>query len=124
MITAKLKPPNSLIFVMDPSSGQLPESLGSSSVTSTLTSLAIGTLSEVDGETQLILGSLDDGGHRTAPDLALRWSGEIETSGSVAIVSAENLVILEVSSEATAVIQIWSNDEFEPDLVCVLVGGP
>lgn len=119
MMSIETRPPFSLVFVMDPASGELPESLGSSSITVGPSSVAVGTLADADGPTELYLG-LDDE-LPLIDDLVLRWQGTLATSGRVGLVTAENEVLLECPGEPISLIQIWTNDESEPDKVVVLL---
>jgi hypothetical protein len=65
-----IAPENSLIFVMDHSVGEVPESMNKQSISYTDTCVAIGTLSASDGETNLIL---TDEIYNLSEDLSLRF---------------------------------------------------
>jgi hypothetical protein len=119
MISMQTRPPFSLVFVMDPASGELPESLGSGSITVGPSSVAVGTLADADGPTEFYLGLDDD--LPLIDGLVLRWQGTLSTSGRVGLVTAENEVLLECPGEPISSVQIWTNDESEPDRVVVLL---
>jgi len=104
---------------MDPASGELPETLGSSSITVGPSSVAVGTLADADGPTEFYLGL--DADLPPLDGLVLRWQGTLSTSGRVGLVTAENEVLLECPGEPLSPIQVWTNDEAEPDKVVVLL---
>lgn len=52
---ARIAPKNSLLLVMDRDSGKIPDSMDGKLVVSTPSCIAVGTLSEVDGETSVVL---------------------------------------------------------------------
>lgn len=116
----RLAPKNSLILVMDQSVGEVPESMSNALVAATPSCIAVGTLSEYDGETQV---SLSD---ESSPDklgLSLVFDGVLETPTrklSVCSVLDETLVTLDVPTEASRV-QIWANDDKEPNEIDVVV---
>lgn len=83
--SVRLAPPNNLILVLDPDSGELPETVGRESVAASASAIAIDTLAEFDGETTINLGTPEE-----LPDdssLALRWTGTLATSGRLAVLT-------------------------------------
>jgi hypothetical protein len=114
--------PFSVVFVMDPVTGMPPERMGGESLAVGASSIAVGTLADVDGPTQIFLGDAGEGA--PAAGLVLRWEGSLPTSGRLAIVSVDDVVLLEAEStvgERTQV-QIWTNHESEPDQIWVAFG--
>ncbi|MBW9214980.1 hypothetical protein KV102_09005 [Mumia sp. zg.B53] len=111
--------PNSLILVLDPDTGELPDSLGGGSVVASPTGIAIGTLSEFDGETAVHLASaLELPSER---DLALRWNGALSTSGRIGVLNVYNEVLMEATASQQTEVAIWTNDPVEPDEIWVLL---
>ncbi|MBI1372382.1 MAG: hypothetical protein GC159_06425 [Phycisphaera sp.] len=116
-----ISPPNSLLLILDPSFGAIPESIDGL-IASTESCIAVGTLSAQDGETRAIL--TDEGAPPS--DLTLAFEGEIETpSRRVAIcnVHDETLVTIEKTAIRSRV-RIYVNDDREPDYIHVLVTEP
>ncbi len=119
MISTKISPPNSLVLVMDPSIGQIPDSMSGSLVASTSTCIAIGTLSEHDGVTHVSLSDSPD----VAPNVSPTFDGVLETPGNrIAVCSVLDEVILEnkVTTSRTRV-RIWANDPMEPSEIHIVV---
>ncbi len=117
MQSIKIAPSHSLILVMDPSARALPKSMDGSLVSATSSALAIGTLAEADGETEIRLGHDEEVDPGTVPVFV----GQLDTpTGVVSIrtVLDEGLLSLEVDRERVTV-RVWTNDPSEPTLVCV-----
>jgi hypothetical protein len=119
LISVRLAPPNSLLLVLDPRSGVLPLSMDGSSVASTDSGLAVGTVAEQDGETTVWLGRSRD--LPVDRSLSLAWTGSLRTTGRVAILTVYNEVVVEIAAPPVATVQVWTNDPVEPDVVCVTV---
>jgi hypothetical protein len=115
--TVRISPPNGLLLILDPRTGVLPDTLAGSAVASTPSSLAIGTLSEFDGETEVTLARTDD--VPNDPTLSLAWEGDLETSGRLGVLTIYNEALIEVDADSTVRIQIWTNDPTEPDRIWV-----
>lgn len=115
---ARLAAPNSLLLVLDPGTGELPATLGESSIAATPTGIAIGTLNEFDGEVTVYLASPTDMAADSALDL--RWTGTLGTAGRIAILNIYNEVLLEASAPELCDVAIWSDDSEEPTQVWVL----
>jgi len=113
-------PRNSLILVMDRTIGVIPDAMGGGLVAATSSCVAVGTLSEYDGETSI---SLSDEGKALGFDSTPVFDGMLETPSKVlSICTVLNDVLLElgVPSEKTRV-RIWANDVSEPDNIVVVV---
>lgn len=117
---ATLAPRNSIILVMDRTVGVIPETMGGGLVASTPTCIAIGTLSEHDGETSISLSDeappAGEGGHARL-DVVLKTPSR---SLSVCSVLDEVLLEMNVPSDETRV-QVWANDDAEPDNIVIVV---
>jgi hypothetical protein len=117
---AVVRAPNSVILVGDPA-GEPPESMGGRLVSATPSCVAIGTLSEADGETTIQLIDAND-----AADLPtqLAFEGDVEmTSNRLTLASVLDDTYLERPVRATSVsLQVWVNDADEPDEICVVIG--
>lgn len=113
-------PPNALLLIMDPFSGEVPESMGGKLVASTQSCIAIGTRPPSDGETQVKLQSDGPG----LSKLVKAHEGIIEISGEkIAICTVYGDVILEeVVGSSKAKVAIWVDDVFEPKTIEVHFG--
>ena len=118
----KIAPPNSLMLVMDHGVGCPPESMFRELVSSTPTCVAVGTRSEQDGETHIVL--TDESSCEAPLNSILAFDGRIETSGGpVSIVDVLDRVLLSMNVSADKVrVRVWVNDQTEPDDIRVVVG--
>ena len=82
--------------------------------------VCIGTLSEVDGHTRLVVGSSVD-----HSNLALAFSGEITTPARRLVVSdAELNPLIDVAVPARLTkLSVWTNDAREPTTIAINVTG-
>ncbi|WP_146112106.1 MULTISPECIES: hypothetical protein [unclassified Brevundimonas] len=80
--------------------------------------VCIGTLSEVDGHTRVVVGSNID-----HSNLALAFSGEIATPARRLVISdAELNTLIEVAVPAYLTnLSIWTNDAREPSMIAINV---
>lgn len=123
IIKARVAPPNSLLLVMGQEKSEIPESMEHSLVNATTTCVAIGTLSDIDGETDVVLTDEKMYPHSVS-DLSLVFSGIIAASRGQVDIRTVNLlkvISLGVTSNPCAV-EVWANDRKEPNKVCVVVG--
>ncbi|MET4159339.1 hypothetical protein [Agromyces sp. PvR057] len=106
-----------MLLVLDPLTGEVPERIGGSSVAFTSSGLAIGTVSEFDGETEVHIEIPSDapGGEPAS----LVWEGELETSGRLALMTIYNEALLEVEAAPKVRVQVWANDESGPDVIWI-----
>lgn len=111
--------PNSLVLVLDPDTGELPTSLDGRSIAASSTCVAVGAVSEFDGETTVCIGVPSELPRNEG--LVLRWEGRLGTSGRIGILNIYNEVLLEVPAPEAACVAIWTNDPDEPDKIWVLV---
>lgn len=115
-----LAPPNSLILILDYSFGELPEDMEGGLVAFTSSCVAVGTLSEFDGDTTVTMTSTMEG---SVPG-ELVFDGIIEAPQrelSVCNVRNERLLTMPLL-EIRAHVQIFANDASEPDEIVILVG--
>lgn len=113
-----IAPPHSLVLVMDPSIGQLPDGRAGP-IAATSTCIAIGTRSEYDGTTRISIGDMLASGSGREPV----FEGVLETPGGrIAVCSVFDEVILEIPIElARTRVQIWANDQSAPSEIDILV---
>jgi hypothetical protein len=112
--TTRVAPPNSLVLVTDRAGGDPPTHMDNPAIASSHNCVAIGCLSESDGETTIMLGSVDE----LIQGLA-QFEGALPTPSGGVIVSTvfgDKLVELDVTSEVTW-ITVWTNDPHEPSEV-------
>lgn len=114
-------PPNSLILVMDQKVGEVPDSMNHGMVAATASCVAVGTLSEADGETFI---SLSDEVPSRLPKQAPVFDGVLPTPTkrlAVCSVQDEPLLALDVPSSSTRV-RIWANHPAEANEIWIVVG--
>ena len=116
-LTTKTAPPNSIVLVSDVASIDVPASMGGSVISATNACVAVGCLSEDDGETELTLAPLSAVDRSDTPI----YQGVLATpTRRVAIrsVLGQRLLELPVTQDRTS-IKVWVNDPTEPDKVVV-----
>jgi len=104
---------------MDHSSGELPEAMNGQLVAFTDSCVAVGTLSEVDGETTITLTDSLEGVQRGQ----LVFDGVLKVpQHELAVCSAadERLLTLKLQ-RSEARVQVFANDASEPDRIVVFV---
>jgi hypothetical protein len=117
IIKRRVVPPHSLILISELGRGEVPDSMNGSLIAATASCIAVGCRSEVEGETEITLGSISEVGLSTPAS----FSGILATPRkSVALQTIFNESIIEfaVPSEQTLV-SIWVNDANEPDEIIV-----
>jgi len=107
----RIAPSNSLILVMDMSIGKIPASMDDSLISATSSCVAVGTLSELDGETTI---SVRD--HVANVGLSLAFDGILDTPTKVlSVCTVKNTEVLAYRVPSTHTrIQIWVNHPSEP----------
>ena len=116
-VSALIFAPYSLVFLLDPKSGTIPQSMDGLLIASTESCVAIGCRAEVDGSTKVTIGDID----LVNPGYEPAFDGEIETpSKALEIQSVLGTKLLNalVQGERTRV-AIWVNDSREPDEIIV-----
>lgn len=116
----RIAPPNSVLFLMDPIGADIPDSMEGRGVAATSNCLAIATLPEVDGETEIILGeagSVDP----TARDMPLRFDGVLATkSGTISLRTSHDEELHQRSVAGRHVrVRVWSNDARRPAKITI-----
>jgi hypothetical protein len=116
---AVVRPPYAVIIVGDPAC-EPPESLGGQLIGSTSSCVAIGTLSDVDGDTRIRMLDAEDAVNLPAH---LVFEGELELpTRRVTIMSVLGSVYLERQLDSPSVsVQIWVNDQEEPDNIAIVI---
>lgn len=117
----RLAPPNSIFFLEDSSGGKIPKiDDRAPNIWSTRSCIIIGSLCEMDGETELIAStSASD-----APSIPPTFEGMLDTpSGVVVISTSEQEVLLRcgVKTHFTRV-RVWTDHPVEPDHIKVVFG--
>lgn len=115
MRSRKLAPPNSLILVMDPSARDLPKEMGDSLVSATRSAVAIACRAEIEGETEVMLGTDEEIDPGTDPV----FTGQLDTPTgvvSVRTVLDEDVLALRVDRPRVT-LRVWANDPTEPTVV-------
>ncbi len=121
MNSITLSPPNSLILVMDHTSGELPEAMNDQLVAFTDSCIAVGTLSEADGETTITLTDSMEG----VKQGQLVFDGVLKVPRhELSVCSAADTKLLTMTlPRSEAHVQIFANDASEPDDIVVFVRG-
>lgn len=121
-LETNINPPNSLLLILDNENGVIPESMNGELVAATPSCVAIGTLSEADGSTNVIL--TDERSYLSeARSLQLVFSGFLDTPQmkvALSTVYLRSILVLNVVREQTF-LELWVNDLVEPDMICVLI---
>lgn len=114
-------PRNGLILVMDPDHGELPDHYdGTEFLVATDTTLIIETLAEFDGETSIHLVAESDVPRDGT--VTLRWEGTLRTTGRLAVLNVLLEVLLETSASETTPVQVWTDDDHEPEDIYLALG--
>jgi hypothetical protein len=118
-LEVKIAPPNSLLLVMDRDALDIPDSMDGELVSYTPSCVAVGTLSELDGETSVTL--TNEPLSACEGDLRKVFSGVLEVQGKeVQVCTALNEVILRLPvSAANTQIAIFANHDVEPTRLCI-----
>lgn len=116
-LTKRMAPPNSVVLVSDVDGGEIPKTMAGSLVSATNTCIAVGCLSEDDGETEFTLAPLAevDRADKSAYEGTLRTP---KRNVVICSVLGEHLLGLPVLQEVTK-IKIGANDLKEPDNVMI-----
>jgi len=116
------RPRNSLLLVMDPEGGAVPESMDGRSVAATESCLAFGTLSAADGPTHVDV--VDCGDFDGLPEGSwIAWEGTLVTfTGQLALVDVMGGILATRQVGSRVAVRLAVNDDSEPDRVSVIVG--
>jgi hypothetical protein len=115
----EVAPPHSLILIMDPISGVIPETMDSKLAVATESCVAIGTRAQPDGPTHI---ALTDEPFQTT-GLLLVFEGQLTApSKRLAVCTTTSKILVEADVAGSRYhIKIWTNDEMEPDVIRILL---
>ena len=116
-----VRPPNSLVLVMDPQVAVVPDRMDQGLVAATESCVAVGTLAEHDGPTHIRLvgsGSSDLGVLSDEPI----WDGTLRTLDRVSVVTVFGEELLSLPAEQSSRVRVWANHPTEPDELFIVVG--
>jgi hypothetical protein len=115
-----ITPPNSIILVMDFTAGRVPDSFERGLIAATETCVAVGTLSEQDGSTTIVL--TDEFSSDLISDEVLVYENSIRVPGSaLSVVTSWNEPVLSVPVLADQVyIRVWVNHPSEPNRIVIV----
>jgi hypothetical protein len=114
--TSRVAVPNALLLISDVGGGRPPNVMEGALIASTPSCIAVGCMSDSNGETEVTLGTMEG-----LPRENLAFEGELETpSRAVAVwtVLRETVLQAPVSHVRTGV-RIWVNHPSEPNKVIV-----
>jgi hypothetical protein len=121
MLKAVLSPPNAILFVFDPTNGDvvIPPYVDGELTAATETCVSVGTQADVDGETEVSLAMAAV----AQPDLQRVFAGAVATpGGKVAVVTSEFNRVLELDVPKGGIeVVIWTDDLRNPARVVVNV---
>lgn len=121
-LIATFAPPHSVVLFMNFESGKPPESFAEKLVSATSTCVAVGTLSEQDGQTNVTL--TDELPQQLESSIILAFDGLISVSGKyLSLVTTLNEPIMSLPVRQNSLrIRVWVNDNVEPDRILVVAG--
>lgn len=114
--------PNSIVMAMDFESGEPPESMGGGLIAANATCVAIGTLAEQSGATEVVLADqLED---VNSVDMLIAFDGRLKCpNGEVSLVSALNEKLLSMPVTLKEVrVRVFVNDDAEPNRLAIVLG--
>jgi hypothetical protein len=115
--SAKVAPPNSIVFVSDPNGGQTPEPVWGAMILSTPSCISVGCFPEVDGETEITVGPVGE----VDPGGLPSFTGTLETPNRAVVISTvedETIVQVPVPKKTTGV-RIWLSHPQWPEKVTI-----
>jgi hypothetical protein len=113
----RVAPPYSVVLISDSGGGKIPDGMRGQLIVATNSCVAVGCLSEVDGETEFVLGASAE----VSPGEPPTFEGKLRTPGrrlEISSVLGDSILMTPVSQSET-VVRIWVNDAKEPDRVIV-----
>jgi len=115
--STKFAPPNSLVLIVDQGGGTIPATMTEGLIASTNSCIAVGCRSEIDGDTEFILGEVADVNPGSQP----AFRGNLKTpSRKIALRAVTGVTIFEISvPHQDTTVCVWANDAIEPDQVIV-----
>jgi len=115
--------PNAVLLVMDPRHGVIPDSMNGGLIAASESCIAIGTIAESECEVEIEIRHLTQDDQPGDPSLQCAYRAYIATPQgilSVCSVWLAQLVTAQVSRE-TSLVEVWLNDDSEPNRVIVVV---
>lgn len=124
-MSVTISPPNAILFVLDPSSGNIlvPTYVNGQLTAANPTCVSVGTQADVDGETEVSLLRQNSGDGRVYAGLHQVFQGEIQTPGNqIAIITSDAAVVASesVNGQVTQV-AIFADDQRNPSRIAVVV---
>lgn len=116
-VKISLAPPNSLILIVGAEKYEVPSSMKGAAFAQTMSCIAVGSLSEIDGQTSILLKKISESEREFAPS----FTGFINTPSclvEVKTILGKTLLQMPVLYKKTK-ISIWTNDKFEPDEIII-----
>jgi hypothetical protein len=115
--SAKIAPPNSLLFISDPDGGVAPYPIRGAQVLATDSCVSIACFPSIDGETAVTLGA----GHEVDPGNPPVFDGTLATpSREIVISTVQRETILSENVPGTVTrIRAWVNRPSMPDQIIV-----
>jgi len=115
-------PPNSMIAIMDRTDPKIPLRMGGRPVAWTASCIVIGTRSEMDGATKIVLTDEIEDDNLTSEMLPV-FQGKLETpSCKLDVCTILNKVLLEIpTTSISTMVKVFTNREREPTFVIVSV---
>lgn len=115
--SAKIAPPNSLLFISDSGGGKPPFPIRGQHILATESCVSIACYPWIDGDTTVILGP----DHEVDPGIPPAFDGKLETPDRTIVISTvEGKTILkEDVPETTTRVRAWVNRPVMPDQVIV-----
>ena len=115
-------PPNSLILIHGSSNADIPNSMDGKGISATPSCIAVGTLSQQDGETSIVL--TDEISALTADEaLHIVYTGQLETPNREILVEnvLGDLILKMPTKEKHTKISVFSNHDSEPDKLVIII---
>jgi hypothetical protein len=120
-LARSVQAPNSLLLIMDPVVGRVPEATGGRLTAFTDSCVAIGTLSETDGPTRVRLLASAELPESDAPPMTA-WQGVLATpTGELVVTSVTGEIYARRSVRESTPLRLLVNDETEPDEIWIVV---
>jgi hypothetical protein len=118
--TRSIAVPNALLLISDIGGGRPPDVMEGALIASTPSCIAVGCMSDSNGETEVTLASMPEFDHRERP----AFEGELETPNrAVAVWTALRETVLQAPvSHVSTKVRVWVNHPTEPNKVIVGLG--
>ncbi|MDB6013971.1 MAG: hypothetical protein JWL65_6221 [Gammaproteobacteria bacterium] len=113
----RLAPPYSVVVISDSGGGKVLDAMRGQLIVATNSCVAVGCLSEVDGETEFVLGVSSE----VNPGEPPTFEGKLGTPSRRLEISSVlgDLILVTTVPQYETLVRIWVNDPKEPDRVIV-----